>query len=213
MTSRSALLLGATGLVGGHCLDLLLADPRWGRVTVLGRRRLPRENQKLQQRVLELDQLAAHADALGADDIFCCLGTTIKQAGSQEAFRRVDFDYMTDAAQIAVVSGAEQFGLVSAVGADPGSRVFYSRVKGEAEVAVRGLPFRAVYLLRPSLLLGKRREFRLGERIAGVVARPIGPLLRGPLRRYRPVPAKAVASAMVQLMAERRAGVHVVESE
>lgn len=213
MNSRSALLLGATGLVGGHCLALLLAHPAWSRVVVLGRRTLPREHPKLEQHVVDFDQLDSHTECFGAEDVFCCLGTTIKQAGSEEAFRRVDFGYVTQAARVASTRGAEQFGLVSALGADADSRVFYNRVKGEAEDAVRALPFQSVHILRPSLLLGKRKEFRLGERIAEAATRPIRPLMRGPLRRFRPIPARAVAAALVRLAEERRSGVRTVESD
>lgn len=213
MNSRSALLLGATGLVGGYCFELLLAHRAWSRVVVLGRRTLPREDPKLEQHVVNFDQLNSHAEYFRADDVFCCLGTTIKQAGSEEAFRRVDFGYVTEAARIASTKGVEQFGLVSALGADARSRVFYNRVKGEAEEAVRALPFRSVHILRPSLLLGKRKEFRLGERIAEAATRPIGPLMRGPLRRFRPIPARAVAAALVRLVEERRPGVRTVESD
>ena len=213
MNSRSALLLGAGGLVGGHCLDLLLAHSTWNRVVVLGRRMLPREHPKLEQHVVDFDNLDGHTERFRAEDVFCCLGTTIKQAGSEEAFRRVDFGYVTEAARIASNEGAEQFGLVSALGADARSRVFYNRVKGEAEDAVRALPFRSVHILRPSLLLGNRKEFRLGERIAEAATRPIGPLMRGPLRRFRPIPARAVAAALVRLAAEQRPGVRTVESD
>jgi uncharacterized protein YbjT (DUF2867 family) len=174
---------------------------------------LPRQDPKLEQHVVDFDRLDSHADTFGAEDVFCCLGTTIKQAGSQEAFRRVDFGYVTEAARIASAKGAEQFGLVSALGADAGSRVFYNRVKGEAEDAVRALPFQSVHILRPSLLLGERKEFRVGERIAEAAMRPLGPLMRGPLRRFRPVRAHAVAAALVQLSVEQKPGVRVVESE
>lgn len=213
MNSRSALLLGATGLVGGHCLDLLLAHSTWSRVVVLGRRMLPREHPKLEQHVVDFDKLDSHTECFRADDVFCCLGTTIKQAGSEEAFRQVDFGYVTKAARVAATQGTEQFGLVSALGAGARSRVFYNRVKGEAEDTVRALPFRSVHILRPSLLLGQRKELRLGERIAEAAARPIGPLMRGPLRCLRPIPARAVAAALVRLAEERRPGVRTVESD
>ncbi len=213
MTSRSALLLGASGLVGGHCLDLLLAHSAWSRVVVLGRRRLPREHPKLEQHVVDFDKLDSHTECFRAEDVFCCLGTTLKQAGSEEAFRRVDFGYVTEAARIAAAEGAEQFGLVSALGADAGSRVFYNRVKGEAEDAVRALPFRSVHILRPSLLLGERKEFRLGERIAEAAAWALGPLMRGSLSRFRPVHSRAVAAVLVRLAGERSSGVKIVESD
>jgi uncharacterized protein YbjT (DUF2867 family) len=210
---RSALLLGATGLVGGHCLDRLLAEQAYARVVVLGRRPAPHEHPKLEQHRVEFDRLGEHAERFAVDDVFCCLGTTIRMAGSQEAFRKVDLVYPYEAARLAVEQGARQFLLVSAIGADPTSRVFYNRVKGEAELAVQGLPFSRVVVVRPSLLRGERAEFRLGERIAEVLATPLAPLLRGPLAKFRPVHGRTVAAALVRLALEDRPGIRVVESD
>ncbi|HVF27949.1 MAG TPA: NAD(P)H-binding protein, partial [Pyrinomonadaceae bacterium] len=123
--TRSALLVGATGLVGGHCLNLLLEDAAYQRVVALGRRMLPVVHQKLEQHVVDFDKLTDYAHLIRAQDIFCCLGTTIKKAGSREAFRRVDFTYPHEVARIAAENGAEQMLLVSALGADAKSRVFY----------------------------------------------------------------------------------------
>jgi len=210
---RTAAVLGATGLVGGHCLELLLRDGEWSRVTVLARRALRRVHPRLAERVADFDRLDEHADAFEVDDVFCCLGTTIKQAGSQEAFRRVDHDYVLRSAQLAHERGARRFLLVSALGADAGSRVFYNRVKGEAERDVLALAFEGVALLRPSLLLGRRSEHRAGEAFAQMAAPIVSPLLVGPLRKYRAIPAAAVARAMVRLAKERVTGVRVVEND
>ncbi len=210
---RSALLVGATGLVGGHVLEALLADPGYGRVRVLARRPTGRSRPKLEERVLDFDRLAERADDVAGDDVFCCLGTTLRTAGSREAFRRVDFDYVARVAGLAAANGARRFLLVSAAGADAGSRVFYNRVKGEAERAVRALPFATVVLLRPSLLLGDRTEHRRWEEAAKRVMPALGPLFVGPLRRWRPVQARDVAAAMVRLAASAAPGVRVVESE
>jgi uncharacterized protein YbjT (DUF2867 family) len=211
--SRSALVLGATGLVGGHCLDLLLADGAWAKVAALGRRPAAREHPKLEQRTADFERLDEHADAFAADDVFCCLGTTLRAAGSREAFRRVDHDYPLAAARLASARGARHFLLVTALGADPGSRVFYNRVKGEVERAVAALPFAGVALARPSLLLGERAGRRRAEALAQKAAPVLGPLLVGPLRRYRAIPAAAVARALVRLAKEGVAGVRVVESD
>jgi uncharacterized protein YbjT (DUF2867 family) len=207
---RTAIIAGATGLVGSHVLDDLLADESWSQVVTVGRRTTSRQHEKLEQRILDLGAL----EAVGlppADDIFCCLGTTIKQAGSQAAFRRVDFDFVVALARAGLRGGAKQFLLVSAIGADPASRIFYSRVKGEAEAAVRQLPYRAVQIFRPSLLLGARAEFRFGERVAMLTA-PVMPLfLPGPFRRYRPIRAESVARAMVRTAREMPRGPNVFE--
>jgi uncharacterized protein YbjT (DUF2867 family) len=210
---RAALLLGATGLVGGHCLERLLAEPAYTRVVAPVRRPLARQHPKLEAPIVDFDRLVGHAEIFAVDDVFCCLGTTIRAAGSQDAFRKVDLVYVHDAARLAAEQGARQFLLVSAIGADPTSRVFYSRVKGEAEMAVQGLPFRRVVIARPSLLLGDRAEFRLGERVAEWVTVPLAPLLRGPLAKYRPIEARAVAAALVRLALEAGSGVRVVESD
>lgn len=211
-TGRVALLLGATGLVGAHCLRLLLDDPAYARVRVLVRRAPGQRHPRLETHQTDFDRLEDSADLFEVDDVFCCLGTTMARAGSEAAFRRVDHDYPLRAAELAVARGAEQYLMVSAVGADPQSRIFYNRVKGEAEAAVKRLPFRAVWVLRPSLLLGDRQELRVGERLTSALSRPLVPLLVGRLRRYRPIEAEDVARAMVLLAHEHGTG-GVVESE
>lgn len=209
--SRTALLAGATGLVGSHVLQFLLADTTWSRVVTVGRRTTPQRYDKLEQRVLDLGAIEALGDLPHADDVFCCLGTTIKRAGSQQAFRRVDHDFVVGLARASLRVGATQFLLVSAIGADPESRVFYSRIKGEAEAAVRKLPYRAIQILRPSLLLGERAEFRLGERIAMASAPLLQLLLVSRLRRYRPIQARDVARAMVRIAREAPRGPNLFE--
>jgi uncharacterized protein YbjT (DUF2867 family) len=209
--SHIALVAGASGLVGGHLLHLLLADAAYARVITLARRQLDARHAKLDQRVLDLGALDAVADPPHVDDAFCCIGTTIKKAGSQDAFRRVDYDYVLAFARAAQRAGARQFLLVTALGADSTSRIFYSRVKGEIEHAVRELPFQGIQIFRPSFLMGERAEVRLAERIGVPVARVLAPLLIGPLRRYRPIQAADVARAMLQLAKEAPRGPNVFE--
>ena len=206
--SRTALLAGATGLVGSHILQRLLADSAWTRVVTIGRRLIPQRHDKLEQRIVDFDSLT---DLPHVDDVFCCLGTTIKKAASQEAFRRVDHDYGIALAQAGLRAGATQFLLVSAIGADPAARVFYSRVKGETEADVRKLRYPATQIFRPSLLLGERAEFRLGERIAMKTAPLLSWLLLGRLRRYRPIHADVVARAMTRIALEAPRGPNVFE--
>lgn len=209
--SRTALLAGATGLVGSHVLEDLLADDTWSRVVTVGRRATPQRHEKLEQRVLDLGTIEAQGDLPHADDIFCCLGTTIKQAGSQAAFRRVDHDFVLALARGGLRIGATQFLLISGIGADPESRVFYSRVKGEVETEIRKLPYRAVQLFRPGLLLGERNEFRFGERVAMLVVPLVHPFLLGRLRRYHSIQASDVAHAMVRIAREAPRGPNVFE--
>jgi uncharacterized protein YbjT (DUF2867 family) len=213
MSTRTALLIGATGLVGGHCLELLLGDAAYRSVVTLGRRRLPLEHPKLTQHIVEFRRLRDNASLLQAEDIFSCLGTTIKKAGTKEAFREVDFTYQYEVARAAAESGARQLLLVSALGAHARSAVFYNRVKGELEAAVSHLPFDGVQIFRPSLLLGNRAEFRLGEALAELPMRYVSFLMVGPLGKFRPVQARTVAAAMLLVAKERPRGTNVFESD
>jgi uncharacterized protein YbjT (DUF2867 family) len=194
--TKRALLAGATGLVGGHVLTRLLAHPAYSRVEVLVRRELPVRNPKLVQRVVDFEHLEA-VSGIAADDVFCCLGTTIRKAGSQQAFRRVDHDYPLALAGLARAAGAQQFLMVSSLGADARASVFYSRVKGETERDIAATGLDRVVFMRPSILRGERQEVRAGERVGILVGRLIAPLFIGSLRKYRPIEADHVAAAMV----------------
>lgn len=211
MSERTALIAGASGLVGGHCLSQLLRDPAYARVIALARRPLA-PGPKLETRIVDFDRLDAAA-LPRVDDVYCALGTTIRRAGSQAAFRRVDHSYVVTLARRAAAAGAAQFLLVSALGASPRAPVFYSRVKGEAERDVATLPFQAVHVFRPSFLTGERAEHRPGERIGIAVFRAIAPLLLGPLRKYRPIAAGTVARAMRAAAHRGGAGLQVYESD
>ncbi len=209
---KTALLAGATGLIGSQLLPLLLASDRYAKVIVVGRRAVPTLHPKLVQVTTELDQLEAARLKLIADDVYCCLGTTMAQAGSKEAFYQVDFLYVVRLAALAASNFAAQLLVVSSMGADAESRIYYSRVKGEMEAAVRQTPFRAIHIFRPSLLLGERATPRLGERLGALVLRGLRPLLRGPLLNYRPVSGAAVAAAMLRAAEDDGGGVRVHES-
>lgn len=205
--SRTALVLGASGLVGRHLLARLAADARWTRVVTLDRRPLEPVSDTHQPNVVDFDRLGDLEPALWAsDDLFCALGTTIKTAGSRDAFRRVDLEIPAEAARRAHAAGATQMLLVSAMGADAGSRIFYNRVKGEAEDAVRAAGFEAVQIARPSLLRGAREETRVGESVAAAFLRLGEPLLVGPLAALRPIHARTVADALVALAGARPPG-------
>jgi uncharacterized protein YbjT (DUF2867 family) len=213
MAQRTAVILGATGLIGGHCLEILLRGEFYAGVTTLGRRAAPAEHPKLSQRVVDLAQPESFAHLLAPHtDVFCCLGTTIKTAGSEAAFRRVDYEYPLNVARVAAQRDDTHFLLVSSLGADAASRLFYSRVKGEAEAAISALPFAGVHIFRPSLLLGERAEFRFGERVAELAAAPLSLLMLGPLRKYRPIHARTVAQAMTRTARAARAGMEILES-
>jgi len=210
---KTALLAGATGLVGSALLPLLLASERYAKVIVVGRRPVPTQHPKLVQVVTDLDALEHERLRLIADDVYCCLGTTIRQAGSQEAFYKVDFLYVVRLAALTASNFAAQFLVVSSLGADVDSRFYYSRVKGEMEEAISQTPFRAIHIFRPSLLLGERAAPRLGERFGAAVLALVRPLLRGGWRKYRPITADGVARAMLRAAEDDGGGVRVHSSE
>jgi uncharacterized protein YbjT (DUF2867 family) len=210
---QTAAIFGATGLVGRACLDLLLAEERYGRVLSIGRSAPRRAEAGLVVRRVALDDIEALDDpTLGSvDDVFCCLGTTIAKSGSQTAFRRVDLDYVVNAATFSKRRGARHFLMVTAVGANTNSRVFYSRVKGEAEDVVAKVGIESVSIFRPSLILGQRDESRLKERLAKSVAAALSFVMFGRLTRYRPIEAVTVARAMLAVAAAPIPGVTVYE--
>jgi len=211
--AKSALLVGASGLVGGHCLQLLLQDQDYGKVIAFVRKPLSLRHPKLEQALVDFDHLQDHAHLTKVNDVFCCLGTTIKKAGSQEAFHKVDFTYPVEAAKIAAENGAEQFLIITALGANSKSSIFYNRVKGEVEGAIAKLPFGAIHIFRPSLLLGERHEFRRGERMAQKISKLFSFLLFGTLRKYRPIEAGVVAAAMIEIAKKDLKGTSVFESD
>ena len=213
LMQKTALIAGASGLIGSQLLPLLLASGRYAKVIAVGRRPLPVVHPKLEQRILNFEQLEEYRLGFVADDVYCCLGTTMRQAGSKKAFYTVDYLYVVKLAALTAGNFAVQLLVVSAMGADAHSRLYYNRVKGEMEDAVRQTPFRAVHLFRPSVLLGERDEQRPGERLSAVALQVLRPVLRGPLRRYRAIPAASVARAMLQAAGQDAAGIQVYASD
>jgi uncharacterized protein YbjT (DUF2867 family) len=192
--------------VGAEVVRQLAVDDTVGRITVLARGRPDRLPSRVEAHAVDFDRLHEHEALFAVDQIICALGTTIKKAGSRAAFRTVDFDYPLAVAKLGLSQGARHLLLVSALGANSKSRVFYSRVKGELEDQLRSLRYRAVTIARPSLLIGPRKEFRLFERIGAV----IGEFVPG---RYRPVHAAAVARSLVTAARIDAPGLHIIESE
>ena len=199
--------------MGGHCLRFLLEGDYYGKVVVLTRRKLPLEHKKLEQHEIDFDALTQKADLIKADDIYCCLGTTRKKSPSEEVYYQVDFTYPLEIARLGLANGAEHYAIVTAIGASSRSRIFYNRTKGEVEKAVSKLEFKGVYIFRPSMLTGERQEERKWEEVSGNFGKKLSFLLVGPMKRFRPIEAKAVALAMVQACRQARPGVYVVESE
>jgi uncharacterized protein YbjT (DUF2867 family) len=210
---RTALLAGATGLVGRALLSLLLASPRYRGVHVLLRHRPPDigASDKLQIRQVDFARLPEPFPKV--DDVFIALGTTLKIAGSQAAFRQVDFDFVVNVARAARAAGATRLAVVSAIGADPTSRIFYNRVKGEMETAVLQIGYQSVVIAQPSMLLGDRSALGQPPRSAEIwgakLAAPLGWIMP---KSVRPISAHAVASALLAAALEAKPGVRVLKS-
>jgi len=193
---RTALIAGGSGLVGGHLLRQLVEGTDYDRVIAVVRRPLALVHPKLEQVTVDFGALDKLPADLRCDDAFCCLGTTIKQAGSRENFRAIDQSAVVAFAWFAQRRGAQRFFTVTALGANAQSRFFYNRVKGETEEALKALAFSTLAIFQPSLLLGVRAQMRLGERIAAAGLWLLEPLLMGSLRKYRAIEARVVARAM-----------------
>jgi uncharacterized protein YbjT (DUF2867 family) len=198
----TALVIGATGLVGTELLQQLAAHPAFDRVVALARRRLP-TGPNVEAIVADFDHLEAVPQAFRVTHVFCALGTTIRQAGSRERFREVDYGYPLRVAQLAREAGARHYLLVSSLGSNPRSRVFYGRVKGELEEALGRVGFPSLTIVRPSLLLGPRAEFRPGERLFQWLAWTFPPT-------YRAVEARDVARELIGAAVDDRAGARVI---
>ncbi|HKT74344.1 MAG TPA: NAD(P)H-binding protein [Steroidobacteraceae bacterium] len=203
---KTVLLAGATGLVGQWALESLLEAPDVGRVYAVTRRPLGREHSKLANRIVQFDQLESQLKGLSVHAALCCLGTTLRKAGSEEAFREVDVGHVVAFARAARSAQAQRFVVVSSVGADVRSKSFYLRTKGEMEAALVPIGFSSLDVLQPSVLLGRRAEMRPLELLA-IAAMPfLNLFLRGSREIYRGIPARTVAAAMVGVLRSSRRG-------
>jgi len=203
---KKALVLGGTGLVGKQLIELLLQDNHYS-ITALVRKTLPIQNERLTQVIFNYDH--PKNELIIAEEVFCCLGTTIKVAGSQKAFYKVDFEYPYDLAKRAYLNGAKKFALVSSLGANKKSSLFYSKTKGEIEEAITKIGYESLFILRPALLLGNRLTPRPGERIAQLFFTKLSFLIP---KKYKAIQARQVAKAMITCMNIKKAGVHILES-
>jgi uncharacterized protein YbjT (DUF2867 family) len=207
MPQRTALIAGATGLIGSLCLKQLLDDPAYAQVISISRRSIADSHPKLVQKIIDLDNLS-QLPPIAANDAFCALGTTIAKAGSQEAFHKIDFGYSKAFAEFALGGGAQQFALVSSVGANARSRNFYLRTKGELEEAVETLPFTSLHIFQPSFLMGSRVEQRPSEGIGLEIVKALQFSFIGGLSKYRPILASTVAAAMIAAVKRADPGPH-----
>jgi uncharacterized protein YbjT (DUF2867 family) len=210
--SGKALLVGATGLIGSYCLQALLKDHTFTEVEAWVRKPLGIVHSKLKIVLIDFPDIS-RIPATDASYIFCCLGTTIRNAGSQEAFRRVDYEYVVEMARLAHRSQVEKFLVVSSLGANAESSNFYLRTKGEMEESVINCGIPSVVILRPSMLLGRRNEFRPGEVIGKAVMQTFNFMFIGKMKKYRAIKAPDVAKAMVKLAKESNMSVLKIESD
>lgn len=206
------MLAGASGLVGSHCLPLLLQSAHYDKVLALVRKPLELEHPQLQQIKVNFENLPRLSEFAGAD-VYCGLGTTMRQAGSREAFRKVDYDAELAYATVAAQCGANQFLLVSSVGANAHSSTFYLQVKGELEDAVKTLPFRSIHIFRPSFLAGDRTSERPAERVGTAVAKAFDFAFVGKFKKYSAVEADDLAAAMLAAARHAPLGVHFYQFE
>jgi len=204
---KTALIAGATGLVGSALLKLLIRDVSYSKIIVLVRRPLNFEHSKVEQVIYDYENPIQNL--IKADLVFCCLGTTIKKAGSQSGFRKVDYEYPLQLGRYALANGVTTFAIITSAGADDKSSVFYSRVKGEVESELRKLNFESLLIFRPSLLLGSRDEFRVSEEWAKKIMNFLGFLIP---KSYRGIHASKVAAAMAYFGLKSPKGVTVVPS-
>ena len=212
MSEKTALLLGATGLVGSECLKRLATDDYYSRIIVLTRRALTDAagGPKVESRAIDFDRISDCRGLLKASHVFCTLGSTLRKAGSKEQFRRIGFKYVHDIAATCAAQGTEHFLVVSAMGANARSRIFYSRVKGEMEEALQRLSIKGLSVFRPSLILGDRKEYRLKEEISKSLSSAFAFAVPG---KYKPVEAAAIAKAMLTAAHAGPVGFRIYESD
>ncbi len=209
---KTALIAGATGLVGSECLDLLADSDAYEKIIVASRSSIggKEDHSKIVFKKTDFDNLESLNGFDSVDHIFCALGTTIKKAGSKEKFRKVDHDYIVKLAELGLESGAEHFLFISSMGANPDSSFFYNKVKGETESEISQLNYRAISVFQPSLLLGDRKEKRVGENISKTLMTTFDFLIP---KKYKAIEAKTVAAAMLYSAEQNKPGLHIYESD
>lgn len=205
---KTALVIGASGLVGTALITQLICDNFYTEIRILVRKKIDFTNSKIKQIIFDFEKPLT--ELVNANDIYCCLGTTIGKAGSKEAFKKVDYHFPLETAKTALQNGAEKFALVSSIGANKKSSIFYTRVKGEIEDALMKLKYPALYIFRPSMLLGKRKEYRFGEHAGKSIMTAFSFLIP---EKYKGVHAEKVAAAMILYMKSDKMGVLIVESD
>lgn len=206
---KTALVIGSNGLIGRHLLFELIKSDRYSKIIALTRKDLIISHPKLQQEIVSYDSLDSHASYFNVDDVFCCIGTTKAKTPNQNDYRKIDHDIPVNIGKICLEKGAKQYLMVSSMGADINSSIFYSKLKGETERDLAILGYTSFHAIRPSLLLGERKEQRIGESIFKLLAKPINLFLMGPLKAYKAIEGIQVAKALVAIASLEKQGNHI----
>ncbi len=209
---KTALIIGSTGLTGSHLLQQLLESNQYDKVISFSRE-VEVKHPKLVNHIVDFDKPDEYCDLVKGDDFFCTIGTTIKKAGSEEAFRKVDFIFPKNFAKCAMDNGVSQFLIISALGADSKASNYYMKTKGEIEDFLKVTTFKSVDIMQPSLLLGNRKEFRFAEKIGGAVMKLLSFAFVGSLAKYKAIESKTLANAMFVIAQKNTSGVSVYESD
>lgn len=210
---KTALIIGSTGLIGSHLLDLLLESQEYEKVITFVKRDSGIQHPKLKQHIIDFDKPETYKELVVGDDFFCTIGTTIKKAGSQDAFRKVDFEYPKQFASLAQQNKVNQFLIITSLGADANSSNFYLKTKGEIQDFLKNCAFESISILQPSLLLGNRTEFRLGEKMGVYFMKLFSFLFIGNLKKYKAIQSEAVAKAMFIIAQKNYKGFQIIESD
>ncbi len=198
--SKTAAIFGATGLIGGFLVEELVEDEKYDEVKIFGRRSCGIQNQKISEYKINFDQPESYKALLQADEVYICLGTTIKKAGSVQMMEHIDRDYPIQIATIAKENGIKAVAVVSSIGANANTKNYYTRIKGEMEAGILNLEFKKTVIVRPSILFGKRGEFRFGELIGKGIMQALGFLFIEKLKKYKGIHGRTVAYAMTTLL-------------
>jgi uncharacterized protein YbjT (DUF2867 family) len=210
--AKTAIIFGSTGLVGSALLQILIQSDEYDTIKAFVRKPISTSHKKLHQILIDFDQPESYDTQVTGDDIYLCLGTTMKKAGSKDAFYKIDYTYTLQAATAAAKNNVKKLCLISSLGADAGSAVYYPKVKGEVERDISMLGFEAIHIVRPSLLLGNRKENRIGERVGILLSSMLSFLFVGPLKKYKAIQDVTVATAMYRLMQSDTKGTIIHES-
>jgi uncharacterized protein YbjT (DUF2867 family) len=210
---KTALIIGGTGLIGNALLKLLLDSSNYEKVIAFSKREIQLKHPKLVVKIIDFDTPETYEDSVQGDDFFCTIGTTINKAGSEKAFRKVDYEYPKQFASFALKNGIKQFLLISSLNADENSGNFYLKTKGEIQSFLKNADFESISIIQPSLLLGDRKEFRFGEQAGAVLMKVFSFLLIGSLKKYKPIHGDTVAKALFTLAQKNKKGFAIYESD